>query len=207
MLALYLLLPTPKLDEFLWLYSEIFHNLSGCRKSMTGISYWMWSMFGMLPEDFHWAIESFCTLCTEWENSHTSVHCLKGLLRSASLNSESMLEFILVCSFFSSLHLQSLLQRDFTEVSLDLNQHHVVSEWLRSCFVFEPCFRVLDCNSKWQMTGISYFAKHPSFFHQQQQHHIYKLRLRYVVIKNVEMYLVSSNSAFPVWSKFKLQRR
>lgn len=131
----------------------------------------------------------------------------KRTLRSASLNSESMLEFILVCSFFSSLHLQSLLQRDFTEVSLDLNQHHVVSEWLRSCFVFEPCFRVLDCNSKWQMTGISYFAKHPSFFHQQQQHHIYKLRLRYVVIKNVEMYLVSSNSAFPVWSKFKLQRR
>lgn len=49
-----------------------------------------------------------------------------------------------------------------------------------------------------QMTGISYFfAKHPSFF-QQQQHHIYKLRLRYVVMKNVEMYLVFSNFAFLV---------
>lgn len=48
-----------------------------------------------------------------------------------------------------------------------------------------------------QMTGISYsFAKHPSFFQQQQQHHIYKLRLRYVVMKNVEMYLASSNFAF-----------
>lgn len=92
----------------------------------------------------------YFTCCTEWENFRTSVHCLK-VLRSASLNSECVLEFILVCSFFSCLHLQRLLQRDFTEVSSDLNnQHHVVSEWLRSCFVFEPCFRALGCNSKWQ---------------------------------------------------------
>lgn len=60
--------------RWLWLYAEVFRSLSGCGK---GDWHWMWSMSGMLPEDFHWAMGSFALYMhsyAQWENFTATVH-------------------------------------------------------------------------------------------------------------------------------------